>query len=161
MFMQKLMAALAILFGACSVSWVTSVSADSTGSEYRPQSSQNTPGGQAGNPSYTRKTSASSDTASARSDKENKEKEATAVGKPKRRHMTGWVKKEGGKTIFVNDRNKQSWDIENPDAVKGHDGHHIKLTATVDEANHSVTIDKVSMTSTRKRSAAKGKAGKD
>ncbi len=72
-------------------------------------------------------------------------KEAKAAEKGKTLRLTGWVKSENGKTVFVNDKDKQSWDIANQDAVQGHEGHHVKVRAKLDEANHSMTIEKVSM----------------
>src|SRR6185437_10155030 len=85
-------------------------------------------------------------------------KEAKAAAKGKDMSLTGWVKDENGKTVFVND--KESWDIANPDAVKGHEGHHVKVQAKLDEANHSVTIDKLTMMKKGKQSAQEQKAEK-
>jgi hypothetical protein len=34
-------------------------------------------------------------------------------------------------TTFVSDKDGKSWKIVNPDAVKGHEGHHVILTAHV------------------------------
>lgn len=81
-------------------------------------------------------------------------KEAKAAAKGKDMRLTGWVKDDNGKTVFVNDKDKQSWDIANPDAVKGHKGHHVKVRAKLDEANHSITIDKLTMMKKSKQSAA-------
>jgi len=72
-------------------------------------------------------------------------KEAKAAQKGKDMSLTGWVRDQGGKTVFENDKDKQAWDISNPDAVKGHEGHHVKVKAKLDEANHSLTVDKLSM----------------
>ena len=72
-------------------------------------------------------------------------KEAKAAEKGKTLRLTGWVKNENGKDVFVNDKDKESWDISNPDAVQGHEGHHVKVRAKLDESNHSMTIAKVSM----------------
>jgi hypothetical protein len=33
--------------------------------------------------------------------------------------------------MFVSDKDGKSWNITNPDAVKGHEGHHVTLTAHV------------------------------
>jgi hypothetical protein len=74
---------------------------------------------------------------------EKKEAKASEEGKDMR--LTGWVRSENGKTIFSNDKDKQNWDISNPDAVKGHEGHHVHVKAKLDESNHSMTVDKVSM----------------
>ncbi len=86
-------------------------------------------------------TSASTDKKVAKAEK----KEAKAAEKGKDMSLTGWVKEEGGKDVFVNDKDKQSWDISNQDAVKGHEGHHVKVKAKLDEANHSMTVDKLTM----------------
>lgn len=72
-------------------------------------------------------------------------KEAKAAEKGKDMSLTGWVKSEGGKTTFVNDKDKQSWDISNPDAVKGHEGHHVSIKAKLNEADHSLNVDSLKM----------------
>ncbi|HWG86316.1 MAG TPA: hypothetical protein VN679_00945 [Candidatus Acidoferrales bacterium] len=103
-------------------------------------------------------TSAQSDDNSAKQDKKidkAEKKEAKAAEKGKDMKLTGWVKEESGKTVFVNDKDKKSWDIANPDAVKGHEGHHVKVSAKLDEANHSVTIDKLTMMRASKQSGGK------
>ena len=74
---------------------------------------------------------------------ENKEAKTAAKGKDM--SLTGWVRDQGGKTVFENDKDKQTWEIANPEAVKGHEGHHVKVRAKLDESNHSLTVDKLSM----------------
>jgi hypothetical protein len=98
----------------------------------------------------TSSTSSSTDKSVAKAEK----KEAKTAAKGKDMKLTGWVKEEGGKTVFVNDKDKQSWDISNPDAVKGHEGHHVKVSAKLDEANHSITVDKLSMMKKSKQAEA-------
>jgi hypothetical protein len=80
-------------------------------------------------------------------------KEANAAQKGKDMSLTGWVRDQGGKTVFENDKDKQAWDISNPDAVKGHEGHHVKVKAKLDEANHSLTVDKLTMMRKGKQTA--------
>jgi len=84
-------------------------------------------------------------------------KEAKAAEKGKAMSLTGWVKDEGGKTVFVNDKDKQSWNIENTDAVKGHEGHHVKVKAKLNEADHSMNVEKLTMMSKAKQSAEEQK----
>ena len=43
--------------------------------------------------------------------------------------ITGKISDDG--KSFVNDKDSKSWTIQNPDAVKGHEGHHVTLTAHV------------------------------
>jgi hypothetical protein len=79
-------------------------------------------------------------------------KEAKAAAKNKDMRLTGWVKEEAGKDVFVNDKDKQSWDISNQDAVKGHEGHHVRIKAKLDESNHSLNVDKLTMMKKSKQS---------
>ncbi len=72
-------------------------------------------------------------------------KENKAAEKGKSMRLTGWVKTEGDKVQFVNDKDKQTWDVSNGDILKAHDGHHVKVKAKLDEANHSMTVEKVKM----------------
>jgi hypothetical protein len=84
-------------------------------------------------------------------------KEAKAAAKNKSMSLTGWVKGQDGKTVFINDKDKQAWNIENMDAVKGHEGHHVKVTAKLNEADHSVNVEKLSMLSKSKQTAEEKK----
>lgn len=78
-------------------------------------------------------------------------KEAKAAEKGKAMTLTGWIKAEDGKTNFVNDKDKQTWNISNPDAVKGHEGHHVKIKAMLNEGDHSVNVESLSMLSKGKQ----------
>lgn len=53
--------------------------------------------------------------------------------------------KGGAKPVFVDDAKNDVWTIDNPDAVKGHYGHHITLTGTEDVATKQVHITGVTM----------------
>jgi pentapeptide MXKDX repeat protein len=43
--------------------------------------------------------------------------------------VTGKISDDG--KSFVSDKDSKSWTIANPEAVKGHEGHHVVLTAHV------------------------------
>jgi len=87
-------------------------------------------------------------------------KEAKAAEKGKSMALTGWVKDQDGKAVFENDKDKQSWTISNPDAMKGHEGHHVKVKAKLNEADHSLTVEKLTMMRKGKQSAEMEKAEK-
>jgi hypothetical protein len=55
--------------------------------------------------------------------------------------LTGKIS-DDGKT-FVSDKDGKSWSIDNPDAVKGHEGHHVTLKAHVSAL--AGTVDVVSL----------------
>jgi membrane protein implicated in regulation of membrane protease activity len=47
------------------------------------------------------------------------------------KNIKGTVKTDGDKTTFVSDKDQKSWDVANPEALKGHDGHHVEVSAHV------------------------------
>jgi pentapeptide MXKDX repeat protein len=57
--------------------------------------------------------------------------------------VTGKIS-DDGKT-FVSDKDGKSWTINNPDAVKGHEGHHVTLTAHVDADKNEVHVTSLKM----------------
>ena len=87
-------------------------------------------------------------------------KEAKAAAKDKSMSLTGWVKEQDGKTVFINDKDKQAWNIENMDAVKGHEGHHVKVKAKLNEADHSLNVEKLTMMRKGKQTAEEQKEEK-
>jgi type 1 fimbria pilin len=58
-------------------------------------------------------------------------------------NVTGKIS-DDGKT-FVSDKDSKSWTIINPDAVKGHEGHHVVLTANVDADKSEVNVVSLKM----------------
>ncbi len=53
---------------------------------------------------------------------------------------------DDGKT-FVSDKDGKSWTISNPEAVKGHEGHHVILKAHVSANTDSVDVVSLKMAS--------------
>ncbi len=49
----------------------------------------------------------------------------------------------GEKMAFVNDKDKSVIPVANPDALKGHEGHHIKVKGTIE--NGQLTVQSASM----------------
>jgi hypothetical protein len=45
--------------------------------------------------------------------------------------IKGTVKADGEKLTFVADKDQKSWDVVNPEALKGHEGHHVEVSAHV------------------------------
>jgi len=52
----------------------------------------------------------------------------------------------GEKPVLVSDKDQKVVGIDNPDAVKGHEGHHVQLMGTMD-SNGMIHVDKVTMLS--------------
>jgi hypothetical protein len=47
------------------------------------------------------------------------------------KNIKGTVKSDGGKVTFVSDKDSKSWDVANPEALSGHEGHHVEVSAHV------------------------------
>jgi hypothetical protein len=59
--------------------------------------------------------------------------------------IKGTVKADGDKYTFVNDKDGKSWDVMNPEELKGHEGHHVQLSAHVYSDKNSIHIMSVKM----------------
>jgi hypothetical protein len=59
--------------------------------------------------------------------------------------LKGTVKADGDKYTFVNDKDGKSWDVMNPEELKGHEGHHVQLSAHVYSDKNSIHIMSVKM----------------
>ena len=57
--------------------------------------------------------------------------------------VTGKISEDG--KMFVSDKDGKSWTISNPDAVKGHEGHHVTLQAHVDADKNEVHVVSLKM----------------
>jgi hypothetical protein len=57
--------------------------------------------------------------------------------------ITGKISDDG--KSFVSDKDGKSWTISNPDAVKGHEGHHVTLKAHVSADKGEVDVVSLKM----------------
>jgi hypothetical protein len=57
--------------------------------------------------------------------------------------VTGKVSDDG--KMFVGDTDSKSWTIDNPEAVKGHEGHHVILPAQCDADKSEVHVMSLKM----------------
>ncbi len=58
---------------------------------------------------------------------EKKDSSAKTSAGPAAKDVVGTIGKDG--KTFTSDKDKKSWKLVNPEAVKGHEGHHVKLNA--------------------------------
>ena len=87
---------------------------------------------------------------------------AVSQAKPKETKMSGWVSDEkcgakdidnadcvkkcaegGSKLVFVSEKDKSVINVDNQDALKGHEGHHVSVEGKLD--NGTLHVDKVAM----------------
>jgi len=57
--------------------------------------------------------------------------------------VTGKISDDG--KSFVSDKDGKAWTISNPDAVKGHEGHHVTLKAQADASKGEVKVVSLKM----------------
>ena len=67
--------------------------------------------------------------------------------------LKGTVKAEGDKVVFVNEADQKSWDVMNPETLKGHEGHHVQLSAHVYASKDSIHVMSVKMLKAKEKSA--------
>jgi hypothetical protein len=61
------------------------------------------------------------------------------------KNIKGTIKFDGDKASFVADKDQKSWDVMNPEALKGHDGHHVELSAHVYADKSAIHVMSVKM----------------
>ena len=59
--------------------------------------------------------------------------------------IQGTVKAEGDKLTLVSDKDQKAWVVENPEVLKGHEGHHVQVKAHVDAATRTIHVTDVKM----------------
>jgi hypothetical protein len=71
----------------------------------------------------------------------------SSMGKGSHAAKSGAVKgtiSQDGKSL-VSDTDGKSWTIANPDAVKGHEGHHVELKGSTDASTGEIQVTSVKM----------------
>jgi hypothetical protein len=56
---------------------------------------------------------------------------------------------------FVSDKDNKSWTVNNPDALKGHEGHEVKIKAHEDAAKNELHVVSVKMKGEKKETMKK------
>jgi hypothetical protein len=59
--------------------------------------------------------------------------------------IKGTVQADGDKLTFVTDEDQKSWDVMNPEALKGHEGHHVQVSAHVYADKNAIHVMSVKM----------------
>jgi hypothetical protein len=68
-----------------------------------------------------------------------------AAPAPPLKNIKGTVQADGDKMTFVSDKDKKSWDVVNPEALKGHEGHHVEVSAHVYADKNAIHVMSVKM----------------
>ena len=82
---------------------------------------------------------------------------STKTAKPPLRTIAGTIS-DDGKT-FTADKDKKQWTLKNPEDVKGHEGHHVKLQAHVYADTNELHVMKVTMMGAKGKKKRAGTSG--
>jgi hypothetical protein len=74
---------------------------------------------------------------------------STKTPSPPLRTIAGTIS-DDGKT-FTADKDKKQWTLKNPEDVKGHEGHHVKLQAHVYADTNELHVMKVTMMGAKRK----------
>jgi hypothetical protein len=77
---------------------------------------------------------------------------ATKTKAPALKWLKGTISDDG--KSFTSDKDQSSWTIKNPDDVKGHEGHHVKVQAHVYPDDKSIHVMKVEMVKAKGKKAS-------
>jgi len=82
---------------------------------------------------------------------------SSSAPKAKLEHLKGTIGQDG--TTFTADKDQKSWTIMNPEAVKGHEGHHVRVSAHVYPDKNQIHVMSVKMAKGSKEKASGGNSG--
>ena|SRR5438105_9614117 len=68
---------------------------------------------------------------------------SSSTGKAPLKSIAGTISQDG--KSFTADKGGKQWTLKNPDDVKGHEGHHVKLQAHVYQDTNELHVMKVTM----------------
>ena len=57
--------------------------------------------------------------------------------------VSGNVSADG--KMFTSDKDNKMWTVSNPEALKGHEGHHVTIKAKIDAAKNQIDVTSVKM----------------
>jgi hypothetical protein len=89
------------------------------------------------------------------SDTAKSDKAASKEKAPPLKTLKGTVKAEGDKVQFVADKGGKAWDVVNPEALKGHEGHHVIVKAHVYADKNQIHVMDVKMAKAKGEKAEK------
>lgn len=89
------------------------------------------------------------------SDTAKSDKAASKEKAPPLKTLKGTVKADGDKIQFVADKGGKAWDVVNPEALKGHEGHHVIVKAHVYADKNQIHVMDVKMAKAKGEKAEK------
>ncbi len=71
------------------------------------------------------------------------DQQAQSSHRVRKANVTGYVRKDGDNYILEDDKDKQRYRIQNSEAVREHEGHHVKVKAQLHEDDRSLEVNRV------------------
>ncbi len=61
----------------------------------------------------------------------------------RKRTVRGYVRKDGDNYVVEDDRDKTRYRVQNTEAIREHEGHHVQINARLHEDDRSLEVNKV------------------
>jgi hypothetical protein len=81
-------------------------------------------------------------TAGAVAQDQNHDQQATAH-RVRKASVTGYVRKDGDNYVVEDDKDKTRYRVQNTEAIREHEGHHVQVSARLHEDDRSLEVSKV------------------
>jgi hypothetical protein len=151
---------LAVVLFACAVWLSLSALAQDTSSSSPQQGSSGSSAESGGmGQSSTSSQGTTSSTGSAAGAAAGADTSGKAAGKAKLKHLKGTIGQDG--KTFTTEKDSKSWTIMNPEAVQGHEGHHVRLSAHVYPDKDSIHVMSVKMAGEKGEKSSGKKSSSD
>ena len=71
------------------------------------------------------------------------DQQAQSSHRVRKTNVSGYVRRDGENYVLEDDKDRQRYRIQNSEAVREHEGHHIKVKARLHEDDRSLEVDRV------------------
>jgi hypothetical protein len=71
------------------------------------------------------------------------QQQAQSTHRVTKTNLTGWVRKDGDNYVLESEKDQQRYRIQNSDAVRAHEGHHVNVNAQLHEDDRSLEVNRV------------------
>ena len=78
------------------------------------------------------------------------DRQAQSAHRVRKTNATGWIRKDGDNYVLENDNDQQRYRIQNSEAVREHEGHHVKVHGRLHEDDRSLEVNQVKRDRERK-----------
>ena len=76
-------------------------------------------------------------------DQDHHDNQGQSSHRVRKTNVSGYVRRDGDNYVVEDDKDKQRYRVQNSEAVREHEGHHVKVRARLHEDDRSLEVDRV------------------